>query len=67
MPDISIVQAELEEALPAVDKLGGAFVGCIPVQSHSLDGQRHAVVVQKVSATSSRYPRANGIPNKRPL
>lgn len=63
----SDVQVEIDQALPAIGKLGGSLQDIVDVQSYSADGQRTAIVVQKVEATRDIYPRKEGRPQKRPL
>jgi 16S rRNA (guanine527-N7)-methyltransferase len=61
------VQDEVLSSRHAIEKLGGELQGVMGVDSFSSDGQRTAVVVKKVSATPSQFPRRSGIPKKRPL
>ena len=60
-------EAEVARGGNAIEQLGGELLGCVPVQSFASNGQRVAAVVRKVRATPDRFPRRNGIPNKRPL
>jgi 16S rRNA (guanine527-N7)-methyltransferase len=60
-------QEEVAGAANAIAILGGKLLGPERVDSWSPDGQRTAVVVRKVTATAAKYPRAPGMPNKRPL
>jgi 16S rRNA (guanine527-N7)-methyltransferase len=60
------LEAELAAAQGAIGVLGGQLVA---VEEVAVIGepQRSLVVIAKVSATPDRYPRAAGIPQKRPL
>jgi len=58
--------AEMKNAQGAVTALGGRMLPAIPVLLPGA-GPRQLVVVEKVSATPSRYPRRPGMPAKRPL
>lgn len=42
-------------------------LGAEVVEERSMDGQRRILILEKRSPTSSRFPRKNGIPAKRPL
>jgi 16S rRNA (guanine527-N7)-methyltransferase len=58
--------AEMTNAEGAVAALGGRMLPAIPVLLPGAE-PRQLVVVEKVAATPSRYPRRPGIPTKRPL
>ncbi|HEU5100100.1 MAG TPA: 16S rRNA (guanine(527)-N(7))-methyltransferase RsmG [Roseiflexaceae bacterium] len=60
------VEDELQAALPAIELLGGRLVAVEPVELPGVE-PRTLVVVEKVSPTPPRYPRAPGVPAKRPL
>jgi 16S rRNA (guanine527-N7)-methyltransferase len=60
------IEAELAAAQGAIGVLGGQLLA---VEAVTVIGepQRSLVVVAKIAATPERYPRAAGIPQKRPL
>jgi hypothetical protein len=49
----------LEDAAPML----GAFVR----EERELDGERRILVLEKRTPTEQRFPRRNGVPEKRPL
>lgn len=58
--------AEIEQARAAIERLGGTIAGIEPV--HLPDTEpRTLVIIDKIAATPAPYPRAVGIPAKRPL
>lgn len=59
--------AEVHSAANAIQILGGHLRRLIPVTLPGVVATRHLVVIDKVAATPERYPRREGIPNKRPL
>ena len=59
--------AEVEAARRAIQALGGRTREILPATVPGLEAARHLVVLEKVSATPSPYPRRPGIPAKRPL
>ena len=59
--------AEAQRSEWAIRQLGGHLRRLVPVELHGLAETRHLVLVDKVAATPSRYPRRPGIPAKRPL
>jgi 16S rRNA (guanine527-N7)-methyltransferase len=65
-PKGAAARAEAAAAAPAIAFLGGAPAECLPVD---LPGQDDAVVVviRKVAPTDPRFPRAVGVPRRRPL
>ncbi|EFJ47446.1 hypothetical protein VOLCADRAFT_46111, partial [Volvox carteri f. nagariensis] len=61
-------EAEVAAASNAIRQLGGRQLALERVQSLSAEGEpRTALVVAKTSATSARFPRQAGTPNKKPL
>jgi 16S rRNA (guanine527-N7)-methyltransferase len=60
------IEGELRAALPAIAQLGGRLVAIEAVELPELE-PRTLVVIEKISATPPQYPRAPGIPAKRPL
>ena len=59
--------AEVHAAEAALRILGGRVGRLITVELPGVAETRHLVVVEKVAATPSAYPRRPGIPSKRPL
>jgi 16S rRNA (guanine527-N7)-methyltransferase len=59
--------AEVHEAEASIVTLGGRVRQLVPVELRGLAETRYLVVVDKVAATSDRYPRRPGMPRKRPL
>ncbi len=59
--------AETHAAEGALRILGGRVDQLISIELPTVVETRHLVVVDKVAATPSRYPRRSGIPAKRPL
>ncbi len=60
-------QQEMEEAIEAVEKLGGKFEEIHKVNIPNIKGERFLIEVKKVGMTPPKYPRRPGIPKKRPL
>jgi len=59
--------AEVHAAEGAILTLGGRVRRLVPVELHGLAETRHLVVIDKVAATSDKYPRRPGVPARRPL
>jgi 16S rRNA (guanine527-N7)-methyltransferase len=60
------IEDELQAALPAIGQLGGRLVAVEPVALPELE-PRTLVVIEKINHTPLQYPRAPGVPAKRPL
>jgi 16S rRNA (guanine527-N7)-methyltransferase len=60
------IEQELRTALPAITQLGGRLVGVETVELPEL-APRSLVIVEKIAPTPPQYPRAPGVPAKRPL
>jgi 16S rRNA (guanine527-N7)-methyltransferase len=60
------IEDELQAALPAITQLGGRLVAIEPVELPELE-PRTLVIIEKIIPTPQQYPRAPGIPAKRPL
>jgi 16S rRNA (guanine527-N7)-methyltransferase len=60
------IEGEAQAAQTAIEQLGGRLLAIEPVQLPGLE-PRALVVVEKAGPTPPRYPRAPGIPAKRPL
>ena len=58
---------EVEEAVEAIEMLGGELVAIKPIALPGLDREQYLVVVEKTAPTPTDYPRRTGIPSKRPL
>ena len=58
---------EIEEAEPAIGRLGGRLRDVTPVTAPGAGVRRLLVTVDKLNPTPDRYPRRPGIPSKRPL
>jgi 16S rRNA (guanine527-N7)-methyltransferase len=58
---------ETTEAQEAIHLLGGRMKRLVPVELPGIVEKRYLVVIEKVAATPSKYPRRAGIPEKRPL
>ena len=61
------ISREVAAAGPALETLGGRLERVVPVEVSAFHDGRVLVVVEKVAATPSAYPRRPGIPAKRPL
>lgn len=60
------IEEEVQAAQPAIERLGGRLVDVERVDIPGLE-LRALVVVEKIGATPPQYPRAPGVPAKRPL
>jgi hypothetical protein len=43
------------------------MLGAAVIAERPLDGERRILVLEKRAATGNRFPRRNGVPEKRPL
>ena len=59
--------AEVQDAEPAIELLGGRFSQLVPVNLPGVEEDRYLIVIEKIAATPDRFPRRVGIPAKRPL
>jgi len=59
--------AELDEALYAIQVLGGRHLETIPVSLTNLAEERFLIVIEKIAQSPENYPRRVGMPAKRPL
>lgn len=59
--------AEVHGADVSIARLGGRVRQLVPVELRGLAETRYLVVVDKVAATSEKYPRRSGVPRRRPL
>lgn len=65
-PKGASIDEELQEAAPALARLGGRIQASAPVRLPALE-DRTMVVIVKTTATPAAYPRAVGVPARRPL
>ena len=56
----------IDPALPAIAQLGGQLLAIEPVELPEVE-PRTLVIIEKIAPTPPQYPRAPGIPAKRPL
>ena len=61
------VSKELSEAEEGIKILGGDVCDIIPVKISELKAERYFIVINKMNSTLDKFPRASGIPKKRPL
>ena len=61
------LDAELAQAGPALEALGGALVRVEPLEIPGRDWAHSAAWVRKERPTPDKYPRRAGLPEKRPL
>lgn len=61
------LKQELTSAAHAMEVLGGRLIGMRPVLVSGLTDNRIVVVVEKVKATPTKFPRRPGLPAKQPL
>ena len=60
------IERELLAAQAAISKLGGRIVAVEVVELPGVE-RRSLVVIEKIAPTPAQYPRAVGVPAKRPL
>ena len=60
-------QAETEEAAFAIRALGGRVKGIYDVNMPGRDWQHKIVEIEKLTPTPERFPRREGMAEKRPL
>jgi len=58
---------EIDKSLKTVQFLGGELVGVENVRIPFINQERYLLVIKKIKDTPSKYPRKEGIPQKRPL
>jgi 16S rRNA (guanine527-N7)-methyltransferase len=61
------IAGELESAGKAVEVLGGRVKETKPVKIEGPDDDRCLIVIEKIKETPEKYPRRNGMPEKRPI
>jgi 16S rRNA (guanine527-N7)-methyltransferase len=67
LPKKGDITAEVSAARGASLQLGGSVIETAGIPTDIFDDQRLLVSVRKVHSTPDRYPRAPGVPSKRPL
>jgi 16S rRNA (guanine527-N7)-methyltransferase len=65
-PKGATIEDELAAAAPAIALLGGKFHTAEPVTIPGVE-TRTLLVIDKIAPTPAQYPRAPGVPSKRPL
>ncbi|MDD5014945.1 MAG: 16S rRNA (guanine(527)-N(7))-methyltransferase RsmG [Atribacterota bacterium] len=58
---------EIDKALKTVQFLGGELIGVENVRIPFINQERYLLVSKKIKGTPLRYPRKEGLPQKRPL
>lgn len=58
---------EIDKALKTVQLLGGELIGVENVRIPFVNQERYLLVIKKIKDTPSKYPRKEGLPQKRPL
>ncbi|MBU4601807.1 16S rRNA (guanine(527)-N(7))-methyltransferase RsmG, partial [bacterium] len=58
---------EIDKALKTVQFLGGELIGVENVRIPFINQERHLLIIKKTKDTPSKYPRKEGLPQKRPL
>lgn len=58
---------ELQQAQPAINKLGGQVSQTVKMTLPGTDEERNIIIVDKVAITPKKYPRRPGLPNKKPI
>ena len=58
---------ETEKSLKTVKVLGGELIGAENVRIPFINQERYLLVIKKIKDTPSKYPRKEGLPQKRPL
>ncbi len=59
--------AEAEDALHALELLGGKLIGIETLQLPGVDDPHHLIVMEKIAHTPNQYPRKPGTPTNTPL
>ncbi len=61
------IELEISQAKKAINTLGGSLRKVKRVELEEFTDERQLIIIDKISATPSQYPRRPGIPAKRPL
>lgn len=59
--------AEIQEAEPAIEILGGKITKIEKIKYPFFNEEKNIVIISKIAETPEKYPRRNGIPQKRPI
>lgn len=63
----SAAATELQQAGPAIKKLGGQVKQTVKMTLPDTDEERNVILIDKLAATPRKYPRRPGLPNKKPI
>ena len=58
---------ETEKSLKTIQFLGGELIGVENIRIPFINQERYLLVIKKIKDTPSKYPRKEGLPQKRPL
>jgi len=58
---------ETEKSFKTIQVLGGELIGAENVRIPFINQERYLLVIKKIKDTPSKYPRKEGLPQKRPL
>lgn len=58
---------ETEKSFKTIQVLGGEIIGAEKVRIPFINQERYLLVIRKIKETPSKYPRKEGLPQKRPL
>ncbi|MBN2240906.1 MAG: 16S rRNA (guanine(527)-N(7))-methyltransferase RsmG [Dehalococcoidales bacterium] len=58
---------EIDQAMTAIETLGGKLSEVKKLNIEGLEDDRHLVIIDKVGPVPDKYPRRPGIPEKRPI
>jgi 16S rRNA (guanine527-N7)-methyltransferase len=61
------VGTEISQSIKAINTLGGNLRNIKRIDLEELADHRQLVIIDKVKATPSRYPRRSGMPAKKPI
>ena len=62
-----LYKEETEKSLKAIRFLGGELIGVENVRIPFINQERHLLVIKKIKNTPPKFPRKEGLPQKRPL
>jgi len=58
---------DTEKSLKTIRFLGGELIGVENIRIPFINQERYLLVIKKIKDTPSKYPRKEGLPQKRPL
>ena len=58
---------ETEKSFKTIQVLGGELIGAENVRIPFINQERYLLIIKKIKDTPSKYPRKEGLPQKRPL